>query len=74
MEKSKIKASLKTLNIGDVWTFEPFWVKRKSVTSYCLFDARVRSRSRWGNLDEITDDIEHAIACKELPSQDMPSW
>lgn len=74
MTQKTIHESMRALKVGQTWTFGYFWAKKKTSGTYCLFDSRDISRSRWGNLKQICDDIEYVITYNTLPRQQSMAW
>ena len=47
-----------------------FTVGKKNKDSYILRDSTNRIRARWGNLEQITEDIEYVLQYQTLPPQE----
>ena len=50
------------------------WVKRNKRDDWCLFANDNKERSRWGNLEQMTEDVTFFEVNEKLPEQDMPRW
>ena len=68
------EAMLKEMRIGERKIFAPFWVKRKSRDSYCLFESGNHYRSRWGNAKEIGGDLATSLDRGHLVASEDPAW
>lgn len=66
--------AIRTLPAGAVLAFGRFVVKRVSAASFVLRDSRNPERVRWGDLEEINADVEHAATYDVLPPAGMPWW
>ena len=74
MDCAHVIASVKALKVRGTCAFGKFLVIYHSRGNYVLFDVNIQSRSRWGNLSEIIEDVKYACEFDDLHPPSGSRW
>ena len=75
MSTEEVFESIRSLKTGESVSCYQFYVVKKSSSSFCLNDTECKTRNRWGNLEQILEDVEYALQNKTLPGgKDNGRW